>query len=113
MPFAISRPVFPWPGGGRFIVMEDGMLEIDANGIAVKLPLDALRGIIREVVAELLSSVGTDDRLSYTEAEAAKLIGVPRHSLREARVLGRVSPVKVGKRYLYSRAMLSRMVGGD
>ena len=82
-------------------------MEIDANGIAIKLPLDALRGLVREVVSELLASVAADGTLAYTEAQAAKLLNVPRHSLREARVLGRIHPVKVGKRWLYSRAMLA------
>lgn len=46
------------------------------------------------------------DKLTFSEAEAAELLGVPRHVLKAARERGEISPAKIGKGYRYSRELL-------
>lgn len=48
------------------------------------------------------------DRLAYPEPEAAALIGVAPHVLRDARRRGEIHARLCGKRYLYPRAELLR-----
>ncbi|HEX3658217.1 MAG TPA: helix-turn-helix domain-containing protein [Pirellulales bacterium] len=48
------------------------------------------------------------DRLAYTEPEAAALVGVKPHVLRDARLRGELSGKRVGKRTVYSRDELLR-----
>ena len=76
---------------------------------------DDLRPLIRQVVAETIGRVEADQvkvngKLSYTESEAAALLGVPRHSLRDLRLSGRIKASKIGKRILYSRESLVRLL---
>ncbi|NQT36337.1 MAG: helix-turn-helix domain-containing protein [Planctomycetes bacterium] len=82
---------------------------------------DDLRPIVEAVVAEVLDQVQADtaklgDRLAFPEAEAAAIMGIPRHSLRDARLRGEIEASKIGKRIIYSRetlvAFLQRMRTG-
>lgn len=80
----------------------------------MKLQLDheELRPLIKEVVRETLKSTEVldakmDDRIGFTEPEAAKLLGVNRHVLRDCRLRNEITARKVGKRYIYHRAALS------
>ena len=43
------------------------------------------------------------DRLAYAEPEAARLIGVAPHSLRDARLRGELNASRCGKRVVYQR----------
>lgn len=52
-----------------------------------------------------------DGRLAFPEAEAAQLLGIPAHSLRDARLRGDVEAVRIGKRWLYTRDELLRLLG--
>lgn len=52
-------------------------------------------------------------RLAYTEAEAAELLGLKKHQLRDARYRGEVAAVRRGKSYLYSADELRRFVTPD
>lgn len=71
----------------------------------IRLDPQELKSIVAEVVAELADRFG-DDRLAFKEAEAAELIGVAKHVLRDERLKGRIQPGKSGRNWLYSRKML-------
>lgn len=83
---------------------------------ALSLQLDpaALRPIIEAVVAEVLvrleerlAALGQDDRLCYSEEEAAGLLGLEPHVLRDERRRGRIGASQiVGRRVRYTRADL-------
>ena len=84
----------------------------------MKLDIDPadLRPLVEAVVAETLAAaaaLGNGDRLSYGEAEAASLLGVPRHVLRDMRYAGDVRASKVGKRVVYQRCELLRILAAN
>lgn len=73
-------------------------LEVDA---------DVLRPIVEEVVAEVLTAIDADStkqdrRLGYPEREAAALLGVEAHVLRDARLRGEIEASLVGRRIVYT-----------
>jgi hypothetical protein len=77
----------------------------------ITLDADDLRPLIQQVVAETLRELDTlgtphSERLAYTEPEAAALLGVGRHVLRDCRLRGEVAGSKCGKRVVYRRADL-------
>lgn len=79
----------------------------------VSLSPDDLRPLVEQVVAATLERIEADQartqgRLAYREAEAAALIGIPAHSLRDARLRGEIAASRVGSRVLYTRAELLR-----
>ena len=71
-----------------------------------------LRPFIQEVVdmaierIDLAQAKLPTDRLAYAEPEAAALIGVAPHSLRDARLRGEVNASRCGKRTVYQRTEL-------
>jgi excisionase family DNA binding protein len=70
-----------------------------------------LRPLIERIVATVLDRLQGEqealrDKLAYTEAEAAALLGVERYVLRDARLRGELSGSRVGKRVLYEREEL-------
>jgi hypothetical protein len=73
----------------------------------MQLPPAALRPIIEQVAAELLARLeadraGLDGKLCYSEAEAARLLGLKEHQLRDERLRGRIrASVIVGRRIRY------------
>ena len=83
--------------------------QIDHNALA---PL--IRAVAQEVVSELRDDEHRldKDRLAYPEAEAAALMGVPRHRLRDARLRGELKASRIGKVLVYEdselRAFLRR-----
>ena len=71
----------------------------------------AIRAVVVVVIDELRAKeAALGDRLAFTEAEAATMLGVPRHVLRDCRLRGEISGRKVGKRILYSRESLLRFI---
>lgn len=50
------------------------------------------------------------ERLAYPEAEAAMLLGVARHVLRDARLRGEIKATRIGKRIVYARDELLRFL---
>ncbi len=74
----------------------------------------SLRPIVAAVVAETLSQrpegILPAERLAFPEAEAAALIGVAKHILRDARLRGEISGRLCGKKIIYSRDELQRYV---
>ena len=76
-----------------------------------------LRPLISAVVGEVLDRTRDDQlrlgqRIAFTEAEAASLLGVPRHTLRDCRLRGEISGSLVGKRIVYTRDDLLTFLRG-
>ena len=64
--------------------------------------------LIQQVVAETIDRLEADrakvdGRLAYREPEAAALVGVQPHTLRDARLRGEVRGSKVGRYIVYLR----------
>ncbi|MDP7018369.1 MAG: helix-turn-helix domain-containing protein [Pirellulaceae bacterium] len=66
---------------------------------------EVVRVVVRETLEHFEKSQNTD-RIAYTEPEAAALIGIPRHSLRDARLRGEIEASKIGRRIIYRREEL-------
>jgi Helix-turn-helix domain len=77
-----------------------------------------LRLFISEAVKATLAQLEADDarlptdRIGYSEAEAAGLLGLQRHQLRDARLRGEITARRIGKGYRYGRAALVRFLEG-
>lgn len=71
---------------------------------------DELRPIVSAVVAEVVANLATlpqgNDRLAYTEPEAAAMLGIKGHALRDARLRGEIQATKAGGRIAYERTEL-------
>jgi hypothetical protein len=72
--------------------------------------------LVEQVVRRVLeqreaADANLADRLAYSEAEAAALLGVRRHVLRDARLRRELDGAKVGKRIMYTRVELLRFLG--
>lgn len=70
-----------------------------------------LKVLVTRVVTTVLAQREADGmkfggRLAYTEAEAAALIGVRPHVLRDCRLRGEIEGARIGKRVMYSREQL-------
>ena len=50
------------------------------------------------------------ERLAFREHEAAALLSVERHTLRDARLRGEVEASRLGRRIIYSRDQLLRLL---
>ena len=77
-----------------------------------------LRPLIAEAVRATLDQIQADesklsDRLGFTEPEAAGLLGVARHVLRDARLRGEIRARLVGRRYIYSRKTLVKFLADE
>lgn len=83
------------------------------NGIALQIPPDALKPLIEQVVAEAMratadTGASLDKRLCYSEAEAAELLGLEPHVLRDERLKGNIKASQiVGRRIRYLREDLA------
>jgi hypothetical protein len=79
------------------------------NGVALTIDSEALRPLIAEVVRETVAVLDADrarlgERLAFSEPEAAALLGLQTHQLRDERLRGRIkASVGPGRRVLYSR----------
>lgn len=75
----------------------------------LSLSPDDLRPLVREIAAELLAQFRADesrigDRLAYSEGEAAALLGLEQHQLRDERLDGRIGASQIrGRRIRYTR----------
>jgi len=81
----------------------------------VKLTAEDLGPIVAQVVDAVLARVADTkaklgNRLSFSEAEAADLLGCERHTLRDARLRGEIKASKVGKRIFYRRETLEKFL---
>ena len=82
-------------------------MKLDVSDIA------ELRPIIRAATVAILDEIKPfdarlKDRIAFSEKEAAELLGVPQHVLRDARYRGEVSAKRLGKKVMYSPHELRR-----
>lgn len=83
----------------------------------MKLSFDEadLRPVIEKIVAATLVQLQSDEaklgqKIAYTEPEAAAILSIRPHVLRDARLRGEISGSRVGKRILYERDELLRFL---
>lgn len=84
--------------------------------MSVKIELDpqTLQPLVARIVAETLEQLRDvnhklpDGRIAYPEAEAAALLGIAQHVLRDSRRRGEIGAKKLGKRWLYFRGDLEK-----
>ena len=84
-------------------------MKLDANDIS------ELRPVIAAAVASVLEQLDRDrakvgQRLAFPEPEAAELLGIRSHVLRDARLRGEITGARVGKKTLYSRESLLKFL---
>jgi len=67
----------------------------------MKLVIDPneLRPLVQDIVSEIVATLPITDepRLAWREDEAARLVGMARHQLRDRRLEGRIRGVKIGR----------------
>lgn len=76
--------------------------------------LDAIARAVAQHLQQLESMqqrLGNPERLAYPETEAAQLLGLPQHVLRDARLRGDYDK-RIGKRFVYGRKTLLELIGG-
>lgn len=76
-----------------------------------------LRPLINAAVFSTVEKLRADqaklaDRIGFVEREAAELLGIRQHCLRDARLRGEISARLVGRKYVYSRDALLRFLEG-
>lgn len=80
--------------------------------VSLQFDSDTLRPLVAAVVAETLANVGAAEavlpagRLAFPEREAASLLGLQSHQLRDARLRGEITATKVGALIGYERTEL-------
>lgn len=80
----------------------------DTPAFAMPVAMDALRPLIKAVVVETLAEVEQDrqripaDRLAFTEAEAAAMLGLNYHQLRDMRKEDGIAHTRIGKKIRYT-----------
>ena len=86
-------------------------MKLDAADVRDLQPIiaAAVRATLAEVETEQFKLNG---RLAYPEPEAAALLGVERHVLRDCRLRGEIEARKVGAKIVYSRESLLRFLNG-
>jgi hypothetical protein len=79
------------------------------SGINLQIDAETLAPIIRQAVEQTLAALEKDraalgEKLAFGEAEAARLLSLNNHQLRDERLRGRVkASIGPGRRILYSR----------
>jgi hypothetical protein len=86
-------------------------MRLEANDIADLQPIiaAAVRSTLEQIQADEAKLDG--QRLGYPEGEAAALLGVRSHVLRDARLRGEINGKLIGKRIVYARSELLRFIG--
>ena len=95
----------------------------DGAGLLLPVSAEALRPLLRELVAEAVAQLqahqaAAGDKVASSEAEAARLLGVNEHVLRDERLRGRIAASQiVGRRIRYTRQdlldyLMARRTGG-
>ena len=95
------------------------MAHHDGRAAAVGLTVDAdalrplVEAIVREVVGQLENNrEAAGDKLAYSEEEAARLLSIRPHVLRDERLRGRIAASSiVGRRVRYLRSDLLSYMG--
>jgi hypothetical protein len=81
------------------------------TGLALQLDLDALEPLITRIVEHTVTRLEQaratlgSDKLCYTEAETAAMLGLKDHQLRDERLRGRIRASRiVGRRIRYTHS---------
>ena len=74
-----------------------------------------LRPLIRAVAAEVLEQLDAErtklnGHLAFSERQAAELVGIPTHSLRDLRLRGEIHGSRLGRRIVYRRDELMKLL---
>lgn len=77
--------------------------------------LDLIRTIADAAVDRMINSGAklSDGRLGYPEAEAAELLGIAKHVLRDHRLSGKVRATRIGKTLVYPRCELLKLLNSE
>jgi Helix-turn-helix domain len=83
--------------------------------VNISLSESDLQPLVEAVVALTLNKLGDErrqigDKLAYSEPEAAALLSVRPHVLRDARLRGEIAGFKLGKGIRYAREELLRFL---
>lgn len=76
--------------------------------VSINFSESELRPLVRSVVAEVMAEInqlqnGREGQVAYTEAEAANMLGLKQHQLRDRRLAGKISFTRiVGRRIRYT-----------
>jgi hypothetical protein len=91
-------------------------------GVSMTVDAAALAPLVRQIVGEVLAQLDTDaakvdagggGKLAYSEEEAARLLGLEPHVLRDERRRGRIAASQiVGRRIRYTRQDLVDYLAG-
>ena|SRR5438067_975746 len=83
------------------------------NGAVLQFPAEVLRPLVQQVVEETIAHLERvkamlpEGKIAFSEPEAARLLSLATHQLRDERLRGRVSAsVGPGRRILYTRDQL-------
>ncbi|MBL8796322.1 MAG: helix-turn-helix domain-containing protein [Planctomycetia bacterium] len=83
--------------------------ESSGTGINLQVDPEQLQPLVKQVVAETIIQLETDraklnDKMAYSEPEAARLLGLQPHQLRDARLAGKIGCSQItGRRIRYTR----------
>ena len=90
-------------------------MNFDSKDVDSLKPLiaEAVRATLVEVDAKTAARNCLNGKLGYTEQEAAALLSVAPHVLRDVRLRGEIHARKVGRRYVYSREALVQFLDDD
>ena len=83
--------------------------EGSGSGINLQVDPEQLEPLLKKVVTETIVQLEADraklnDKLAYSEPEAARLLGLQPHQLRDARLAGRIGCSQItGRRIRYTR----------
>jgi len=89
------------------------------DGMNLRIDLAQLEPLIQKVVAETVVRIEADrakldGKLAYSEPEAARLLGLQSHQLRDARLRGKIQCSQItGRRIRYTRDDLMHYLGSN
>ena len=89
------------------------------NGINLQIDPSLLEPLIKKIVAETVVELEAgraqlDDKLAYGEPEAARLLGLQSHQLRDARLAGKIQCSQItGRRIRYTREDLLQYLAAN
>lgn len=77
----------------------------------VELETEDLRPLVAEIVREVVDQIEHDaGRIGYPEKEAARLLGMAPHQLRDRRMEGAIKGKRIGRSYYYTRRELEKFI---
>jgi hypothetical protein len=87
-----------------------GAIAMKLEAADLKELAPAIDSIVEQVVAKIEQRRLQTERIGYPEREAAALIGLKHHVLRDARRRGQIGARKIGRNWMYSREALLKFL---